>query len=214
MRREFGDGLIAVNTKKGPLLLRESADGDKDKTVFYGWPPSVPTLEGITEQEAKSFVEKAQQEKQGDILGTHDGHQVIRKSGKFGNYVSWNGKTVSCQADDTLETLVEKLTMTQTGRVVGAFEIRTGQYGPYMFKKDIVGKSRKFVSIPSTVNLEEVTEAQLIAIFQHQLQNKARAGSYGQGQGNNDQPSSSSASGRGRGSYRGSYRGSIRGRGK
>jgi len=87
-----------------------------------------------------------------------------------------------------------------------------------MFKKDIVGKSRKFVSIPSTVNLEEVTEAQLIAIFQHQLQNKARAGSYSsgsggqQGNGNNDPAHSGNGSGRGRG--RGSYRGSFRGRGK
>lgn len=33
-RREFSGGLIAIQSRKGPLLMRESADGDKDKTVF------------------------------------------------------------------------------------------------------------------------------------------------------------------------------------
>jgi topoisomerase IA-like protein len=167
-------------TKKGPLLLQESPDGDKEKTVFYGWPLGTD-FQTFTEEQAKAYIEQAKKEKQGDVLGTHEGHTITRKQGKFGPYVIWNGKTVSCQLTDTLEQVIEKLQ--QQGpkalKVIGQFEVRDGQYGPYMFKHAVTGPSRKFVSIPKTVDLETINEAQLIAIYQHELQQKARSSTYG-----------------------------------
>jgi topoisomerase IA-like protein len=166
-------------TKKGPLLLQESPDGDKEKTVFYGWPLGTD-FQTFTEEQAKTYIEQAKKEKQGDQLGLHNDLPIIRKQGKFGPYVLWNGKTVSCKLTDTLEQVIEKLQQQapKALKVIGQFEVRDGQYGPYMFKHAITGPSRKFVSLPKTVDLETVNEAQLIAIYQHELQQKARSSTY------------------------------------
>ena len=50
------EGLKAVMTKKGPLLLKEGAT--KDLTVFYGWPQGVP-FASITEAQALAHVASA-----------------------------------------------------------------------------------------------------------------------------------------------------------
>ena len=204
-RRDFGDNIAAVMTKKGPLLLREDAAGDKDKTTFYGWPTGMG-FEELTEEAARKFAETAGAERTGLTLGTHEGHPVVRKSGKFGVYAEWNGKTTSCSAQDTLEAIVQKFQATASNvlRQVGQFEIRSGPYGPYMFKKDITGPKRAFVSVPAHVNIQEVNEAQLIAIFQHELQNKARSGTYGSSRGGGQAGGNGP---RGRGGFRGRGRG-------
>ena len=202
-RREFGNNLAAVMTKKGPLLLREDPAGDKDKTTFYGWPTGMG-FEALTEEEAHQFATTAGAERTGITMGTYEGHPVIRKSGKFGTYAEWNGKTTSCSAEDSLEVIIQKFQATASNvlRQVGQFEIRSGPYGPYMFKKDIVGPKRTFVSVPAHVNIQEVNEAQLIAIFQHELQNKARSGTYGASRGGGQ-----AGGPRGRGGFRGRGRG-------
>jgi DNA topoisomerase I len=195
-RREFGNGLVAVQTKKGPLLLRE-APTENDKPQFYGWPPKA-VFETITKEEAEAFVETEGHVREGIVLGEHEGHEIIRKSGKYGLYVEWNGKKASCTDTDTLEKIIEKLEAGAANvlRVVGDFEIRTGPYGPYMFKRSVTGPSRKFVSVPKEVTIEEVNEAQLIAIFQNELQKKARSGAYSASRGGG-------AAGGGNGSWRG-----------
>ena len=181
IRKEFGNGLVAVITKKGPLLLQESPDGDKDKTIFYGWPSPTTELQTLTLEDANAFIEQASKERQGEVLGMHEGQQVLRKQGKFGTYAIWNGKTAACTNADTFEEVIAKFQnqVSKALRVVGQFEIRDGQYGPYMFKHQITGASRKFVSVPKGINIQEVNEAQLIAIYQHELQQKARSGAYG-----------------------------------
>jgi len=172
-RRILGD-YIAVIGKKGPLLLKESADGDKDKTIFYGWPDSIGFQE-LTLEQAISFAESAAKGSQGDVIGTLEDKPIIKKNGKFGCYAMWNGKTVSCKDEDTLETLTEKFS-NQSSKSIGVFEIRTGPYGLYMFKKNVT--KRSFVSIPSSVNLDTVTEAELVTIFQNGLKQKAKASGF------------------------------------
>lgn len=204
-RRDFGDGLAAVMSKNGPLLLREDSAGDKDKTIFYGWPEGAGFLD-LTPEEAATFAATAGKERTGVLLGEHEGLPVLRKSGKFGTYAEWNGKTTSCLLVDDLAAIVAKFQTASSAvlRTVGQFEIRTGLYGPYMFKKESVGSNRKFVSIPDHMNLDEVNEAQLIAIFQHGLQNKARSGAYGSARGGGRGSGARGArGGRGRGSSRG-----------
>lgn len=204
-RREFGDNLAAVMTKKGPLLLREDPAGDKDKTTFYGWPAGV-AFEDLTEAAATKYAATAGAERTGIPMGTHEGHPVIRKTGKFGTYAEWNGKTTTCSAQDSLEAVIQKFQATASNvlRQVGQFEIRSGPYGPYMFKKDNTGPKRAFVSVPEHVNIQEVNEAQLIAIFQHELQKKARSGTYGTSRGGGAVGGNGP---RGRGGFRGRGRG-------
>ena len=183
-RRVLGD-LVAVIGKKGPLLLKENED--KDKTIFYGWPDGV-SFQDLTLEQAVAFSQQALQKKEGESLGIHEGHEVVRKDGKFGSYAAWNGKTISCLLEDTLETIVEKFGKQASLKTVGAFEIRSGPYGLYMFKKDVA--KRTFVSVPA-IDLETVTEEELIVIFQNGLKAKAKGAAY------------SSRGGQARGGFRG-----------
>ena len=59
---------------------------------------------------------------------------------------------------------------------LGPFEIRVGPYGPYMFKSEVAKK--QFVSVPAGVNIETLTEAGAMAIFQAGLQANARKKAY------------------------------------
>ena len=191
-RRVLGE-LVAVIGKKGPLLLKEGKT--KDSTVFYGWPDGT-AFEDLTQGEAETFAAAAGQAKQGETLGTYEGHVIFRKSGKFGPYIVWNGNNLSCKPEDTLETIISNLKAKQEGtKTVGAYTIRTGPYGLYMFKSAVTGPSRKFVSVPAGLDLDTVSEADLNAIFQEGLKAKARSSGYS-GRGG-------STSGRGRGSWRG-----------
>jgi DNA topoisomerase-1 len=193
-RRVLGE-LVAVIGKKGPLLLKEGKT--KDSTVFYGWPEGV-TFEDLTQGEAETFAAAAGQAKQGETLGTYEGHPILKKSGKFGPYIVWNGINLSSKPEDTLETIIANLKAKQEGtKTVGVYTIQTGPYGLYMFKSAVTGSSRKFVSVPAGLDLDSVTESDLMAIFQEGLKAKARSSGYsGRGRGG-------STSGRGRGSWRG-----------
>ena len=203
-RRVFGD-IVAVIGKKGPLLLKESADGDKDKTIFYGWPEGI-TFSLLTEEQAIAFATNAIKGKEGESLGSHEGHPVTKKQGKFGWYASWNGRTVSCKEDTDFEEIIEKFSGQQVGTKVGQFEIRTGPYGLYMFKTAVTGPSRKFVSVPQGIDLESVTEEELITIFQAGLKQKAKSSAYGANTNTRGGGSGSTwRGGRGRGRGRGGY---------
>jgi DNA topoisomerase-1 len=215
-KREFADGLKAVMTKKGPLLLREDPKGIKDNTIFYGWPTAVPFAD-LTEEVAQAFAASKATEKVGQTLGEHEGHPITKKVGKFGPYVEWNGKTVSIAATDTLEQIIEKLSTSAvaTGKVVGAFEIRKGPYGHYMFKRAVTGPARKFVGVPDSINIDTVTEQTLLELFQAGLKAKARGGAFASNRpkpADGESPAPSTRDGTARGGYRG--RGAARGRGR
>lgn len=189
-RRVFEDGLIAILGKKGPLLLRESPDGDEKKTVFYGWPEDA-SFPQLTQEEAATFVASQSKDKEGETLGEHNGSPIVRKRGKFGTYVEWNGKRVSCQETDALSAIIEKLEASAaTSNKVGAYEIRQGPYGLYMFKTALTGPARKFVSVPASIDISTVSESDLNGIYQAGLEQKK-----------------ASSSGRGRGGWRGRGRG-------
>lgn len=212
-KREFSNGLKAVMTKKGPLLLREDPKGVKDNTIFYGWPAAVPFAD-LTEEAAQAFAASKASEKTGQVLGEHEGHPITKKVGKFGPYVEWNGKTVSIGATDTLEQIQEKLSNSAaaTGKVVGSFEIRKGPYGLYMFKRNVTGPARKFVSVPDTIDIDTVTEQTLLELFQAGLKAKARGGSFAAKRPARAEGGETPApSARGRGGYRGRGGGTARG---
>lgn len=172
-RREFGEGLVAVVTAKGPLLLKEGET--KEQTVFFGWPAKKAFGE-LTPDEAKAFVAGIAQQKQGESMGDYNGHPVQLKKGLYGAYADWNGLRVSVAQGEGLDEIIVKLQAKSENpsRTVGPFQIRTGQYGPYLMKGG-TGKTGKpqCVSIPKDVDLESLTAQQAGEIFEAGLKSKA-----------------------------------------
>ena len=173
--RLFEGGIKAVQSKKGPLLLKEGPV--KGEATFYGWPEG-KTFQKITDEEVASFV--AQKQGGGAApIGSFEGVPMVKKSGPFGAYVQCGTTNVPWTAEDTEEALQKKFeAKKQSSLVVGPFEIRTGPYGPFMFKTALTGKSRKFVSIPKGVDPKTLTQEALVKIYQTDIQGKARGNAF------------------------------------
>lgn len=174
-QKVFTSGIKAVQSKKGPILLIESGDS----ATFYGWPKDI-TFAGITEEIALKHVEASKREKEGANLGDYNGFPISRQSGPFGSYILWNSIKIPFQEGDTLDKIKERLTQKQESvlHTIGPFEFRRGQYGVYMFKKDISTKARKFVGIPSGVDPKVLTQEAATRIYQTGLQMKAKQAAY------------------------------------
>jgi len=176
--KPFGEGLKAVQSKKGPLLLRESPDGDKDKTQFYGWPAGV-SWDEMTAEVAAAHITASQEAAVATALGLLDGKPIEKKKGPFGEYVQWGSIRLSLKGQETFEEIEKALRDKATATpafVLGPFEFREGQYGKYMFKKDV--KDKKFVGLPAGLDPKSLTEEQAVKIYQAGLQQKQRAGSF------------------------------------
>jgi topoisomerase IA-like protein len=178
-RKEFGDYLVAVMSGKGPLLLREDPGGNKDKTVFYGWPPG-KQLQSLTEEEAKAFIENIGKQRAGSELGEFNGNPIVKKKGPYGHYAECNGVRVNCTEEASLDEIIAKLeakSQETPARTLGPFQIRTGQYGPYLMKTDTPkGKKPVCVSIPKGTDVENLTAQQAGEIFEAGAKAKAKGG--------------------------------------
>lgn len=168
------DGLKAVLTKKGPLLLKEGAT--KAATTFYGWPADVPFSE-MTEARARAHIAA-----QGAGIGTWRGQPVLKRSGKFGLYVQAGSTTLSVTAADTWETIQEKLNAKADAKAESKtesktktfkeYEVRDGPYGPYMVKTTL--KKRQCVSLPKGISIDTLTEAEVAALYKTGLETKKK----------------------------------------
>jgi len=176
----FSDGLKAVISKKGPLLLTEGAT--KEATVFHGWPAGV-LFQDMTEEIAKAFVVKAKEEAGGEILGQWNGEDVVRRTGKFGPYVKVGAITMSLSPLDTFEVILEKLEAkkaTGSGGSGGSgvlktfkeYEIRTGPYGPYIYKTTL--KNRLFASLPKDIKVDALTDTDAAVLYKAGLDAKKK----------------------------------------
>ena len=209
--KEFPGGIKAVQSKKGPLLLIESADGKKEKTKFLGWPQGV-SWDDLTEQIAVQFAEQKQRENPEEIMGNLDGKPVEKKKGPFGSYVVWGTVKLSIKGTETFEE-VEKALREKESAVIhslGPFEFRKSQYGVYMFKKDI--KQKRFVGLPEGLDPKTLTQESAVKLYQEGLQQKSRGGKFVSQRTNSTTTPTQQPSTRGRGGFRGRGRG--RGRGK
>ena len=173
--RIFANGVKAVQSKKGPLLLKEGLTKD-DAAIFYGWPVGLAFGE-ITEDEVAAFIATKQG---GSTMGTYEGKPIEKKSGPFGTYAVCNGVNVACTAEDTEETLQAKFAAKSQAFLhrLGPFEFRNGPYGVYMFKPELTGKARKFVSLPQGVDPKVLTQEATIKLYQAGLKTKATAAAY------------------------------------
>jgi DNA topoisomerase-1 len=203
--RMFAGGIKAVQSKKGPLLLKEepAAAGKKStQATFYGWPEGV-AFGAITEEQVAAFVASKAAGRAGEEVGAWDGELMVKKSGPFGAYVECKGVKVPWKEEDTEETLVEKLVAKSAAggalHTLGPFEFRRGPYGVYFFKKESTGAARKFVGLPEAVDPKTLTLAAATKLFQDGLQAKAKAKAYGASGGG----TRGGAAGGGRGGFRG-----------
>jgi DNA topoisomerase-1 len=176
-QRTFASGLKAVQSKKGPLLLREGPG--KGEATFYGWPVGVAFGE-LTEEAAEAFVAARLAATAGEPLGEYEGQPIVKKSGPFGPYAECAGVKVPLKPEDTADTIVAKLAAKATAALhtLGPFEFRTSQYGVYFFKRDQVGKARKFVGLPSGVDPKTLTLEAATKLFQAGLQQKAKGSAF------------------------------------
>jgi len=160
--REFGNGLKAVQTKNGPLLLIEGKT--KKDTVFLGWPKGI-LFEDITEEQATQFQPESN-------VGEWNGQPIVKKSGKFGAYLQCADVSVPFQ-EEPLEQTIERLEAKKGSGPLKTFKeyiIRTGQYGPYIMKTSL--KKAKFVSLPKGITPENLTEKEVEALYKLGLESK------------------------------------------
>jgi DNA topoisomerase-1 len=178
-RKEFADGIVAVMSGKGPLLLKEDPSGVKEKTIFYGWPLG-KQLQSITEEEVRLFVENIGKQRAGSELGEYNGHPIVKKKGPYGLYAECNGVRVNCTEETGLEDIIAKLEakgQETPAKTLGPFQIRTGQYGPYLMKTDTPkGKKPVCVSIPKGTDVDTLTAQQAGEIFEAGMKAKAKGG--------------------------------------
>ncbi len=160
-RKDFQGGLKAVQTKKGPLLLREG----EAKTEFLGWPKGV-SWDKMTEARALSY--EAEIRKQNEPCGEWKGKPVYQKTGRYGPYLQCEGERLPFQEGESWEDTVKRWEKKEAASSSSASSSSTplyesatycvlnGPYGPYIRKKS---KTRTpLVSVPKNVPLTDLTE--------------------------------------------------------
>ena len=158
-------------------MLKEGAT--KADTVFYGWPKKA-TWDSLTDEDAHAFVKSHQEEKKeqaGVEMGAWKGTPMIRKKGKFGEYVQWGTVSVSLVQGESLEALQARLEAKEAGgsavlATFASYVIRNGPYGPYIMKTSV--QKKQYVSLPKGVDPAALTEKEVAALYQLGLQSKKK----------------------------------------
>jgi DNA topoisomerase I len=159
-KRDLGEGIAVILSKKGPLLLKEES---KEFAAL----PQGTSFDTVTLAQAQ----KAYAMKDGLPFGVYKDQPITKKKGPYGFYAQWQDIKVPFKVDDTLETIVAKLEQKANPspgapafeRKVGEFTIKQGPYGLYFFKP--AQKKVQFVSLPTTADKEKVTAEELTALY-------------------------------------------------
>jgi DNA topoisomerase-1 len=159
----LSDGYEAVITRNGPCLV-------KDKK-FLGWPEKVE-FKNINDEIVKKFLEE---QTKADIFGYHVEKPLIRKKGKFGEYIEYDGKNISLKPGDNVESIIGRLeNKSDALHTLGDYMFKTGQYGPYMYKKSIGSKKPIFVSIPSGIDVKQLSLEAAKTIYENGIKTPKR----------------------------------------
>jgi DNA topoisomerase-1 len=154
---DLGEGLKAIVTKKGPMIIMEDPSGDKKKTRFFGWPANIK-LEDITLAAAKKHIANGSS----DSICEYEGVPVYKKKGPYGWYIQCGDRRVKCDEEDDAAAAKKRLEGSTESdkkvlRKIGDFEIRQGPYGKYMFKPAL--KTKVFVKVGESSGWETWTVA-------------------------------------------------------
>jgi len=178
-------GLKAVQTKKGPLLLREGVT--KEETVFLGWPKGV-SWDQMTEQMAIEYEKQKKQEQfQKDypeqVMEWRD-KPIYKKTGPYGAYLQWESVNIPWIEGEEKEELLIRLEkrVDQQGpsiiKDLKQYVIRNGQYGAYIMKKTQAKTQAKkpvCVSLPRGVDVENLTDKEVDSLYKLGLEQKKNA---------------------------------------
>ena len=171
--KEFSNSLKAVQSKKGPLLLIESIK--KEDTQFLGWPIGV-AFEDMTEELAVQFKEEVAKKKTAAAtsIGLWNGHLIVKKSGKFGDYLQSDSISIPYQSDEELDKTIVRFEAKKNGNIkqFKDYVIRTGQYGPYIMKTSL--KKPQFVSMPKGIDPTNLTEKEVEVLYKTGLESKKK----------------------------------------
>lgn len=172
--KEFTEGLKAVQSKKGPLLLVEGIK--KEDTSFFGWPKGI-LFENMTEEIARAFIQEEEMKRKGDMIGEWKNQAIIKKSGKFGTYLQCGEISIPFQEDEIVEQIVARFETKESGgnNHVKSFKdyvIRVGQYGPYIMKTSL--KKAQFVSLPKDIDSSKLTLKEVEALYKMGLESKKK----------------------------------------
>ena len=159
----LSNGYEAVIGKFGPVLI-------KDKK-FLGWPEGID-FKQINDTLVKKFLEEKDKP---DIFGYHEDKPMIRKKGKFGEYIEYDGKNISLKPGDTVESIIGRLeNKSDALHTLGDYIFKTGQYGHYMYKKTTGSKKPIFVSIPSGIDVKMLTLEAAKTIYENGIKTPKR----------------------------------------
>jgi DNA topoisomerase-1 len=164
--KDFGGGLKAQVTKKGPLIIQE-ADTEGGKATFHGWPSGVAFAD-ITEAIARDHIANSAQ---GEIIGVYEDEPLHKRKGQYGEYVKWRDISVPWKPEDTQDTIIEKIKAKTTDtNKVGPYVFKVGQYGPYMYKAEL--KTKRFVTVPAGLKFDKMTVREADDLYKKGLAEK------------------------------------------
>jgi hypothetical protein len=187
--KDFGGGLKAVMSKKGPLLLIEeskaaggagAAAAAQAKATFYGWPEGI-AFGDMTEEAAKEFITSRDDAKKPAF--EWKGNPVVVAKGRYGPYAKAGTITASIKEGATEEEIIAALEAksgaggaTAKGPVKSyrEYEVRQGPYGPYIIKPAL--KQKKFVSLSASAfeKLDSLTEKDIAELYKAGLETKKK----------------------------------------
>ena len=151
--RDLGDGIKVIQSRKGPLFVREG-----EPKAQFAQLPTNKTFETVTKDDALTAFAKPV----GEQIGEYEDTPILKKKGPYGYYFEW--KTIKIPAKpESLEETIERIKTKQDpessfNRVVGEFTIRKGPYGYYFYKTALKKKVfRKFVGDPAKASAEELS---------------------------------------------------------
>ena len=125
----------------------------------------------MTEELALQFKETSRTEE----IGKWNNEPIIKKRGKFGDYLQCGSISITYQVED-LEKTIERLNAKQNDKnntvQFKEYVIRTGQYGPYIMKTTL--KKPQFVSLPKGLNASTLTEKEVESIYKAGLETKKK----------------------------------------
>ena len=174
--KEFSNGIKAVISKKGPLLLIEGKT--KEETIFLGWPTGI-SFQDVTEEQAQQFKDTYDANTKNAGIGEWNDKPIVKKSGKFGDYIQCGDVSVTYIKDESLADTIKRLEAKQDGVAKNSlkkfkeYEIKNGQYGPYIVKTSL--KKVQFVSVPKNTNIDELTEKDVATLYKDGLEKKKTA---------------------------------------
>ena len=146
-------------TKYGPVV--KLVNGDNVKYASVKRPLKLDKISLKEALELLKFPKKV-----GDI----DKKEVILNNGKFGLYVSYDGKNYPVSNENMSINEIKEIISKKDKNVLNEFKIddkiysiRDGKYGPYISYKK--GKKLEFVSIPKNRNIKNLKEKDILDII-------------------------------------------------